>query len=82
MGELCPQTDRLESQLPVPVNGTLFENKEFDHKQNKKTTYELGKIFANDMTNKSLIFKTYKQSIQFNNKKNKQPNQKLGRRPK
>ena len=43
---------------------------------------EWKKVFANDMTNKSLIFKTYKQSIQFNNKKNKQPNQKLGRRPK
>ena len=40
-----------------------------DHKQNKKTTYELGKIFANDMTNKGLISKTYKQSIQFNNRK-------------
>ena len=29
----------------------------------------MGEIFANDMTNKGLIYETYKQFIQFNIKK-------------
>jgi len=42
-------------------------------------------VFANDTTDKCLISKIYKQLIQLNNYKqnsNKQPNQKMGRRPK
>ena len=31
---------------------------------NEKTTYRMGKIYINDMTNKGLISKTYKQLIQ------------------
>ena len=38
-----------------------------NHKQNEKTTYRMGEIFANDTTDKDLIFKIYKQLIQLNN---------------
>ena len=38
--------------------------------QNEKTTYEWEKIFVNDMTDKELIFKIYKQLIKLNIKKN------------
>ena len=43
---------------------------------------EWEEIFANDVTDKGLISKIYKQLIQHDNKKMKQPNQKVGRRPK
>ena len=36
-------------------------------------------MFANDVTNKGLISKIYKQFTQLNINKNKQPNQKMGR---
>ena len=49
----------------------------------KRQPTEWEKISANDMTDKQFISKIYKQLIQLNIKKNhKQPNQKLGGRPK
>ena len=44
-----------------------------NHQQNKKTTTEWEKIFANDMTHKGLISKIHKQFTQFNIKKSNYP---------
>ena len=66
-------------------NWDLIKLKSFctgNYQQNKRTIYEWGKISANNATDKGLISKIYKQFIQLSIKKNKQPNQKMGRRPK
>ena len=53
--------------------------------KSKRQPSEWEKIFVNEATDKGLISKIYKQLIQLNNNNNKnkkQPNQKMGRRPK
>ena len=48
----------------------------------KRQPSEWEKIIANEATDRELISKIYKQLIQLNTRKNKQPNQKVGKRPK
>ena len=47
----------------------------------KRQPTEWEKIFANDVTNKGLVFKTYKQLWHVAQYQKRQPNQKMGRRP-
>ena len=65
-----------------PNQTQKFLHSKGNHQQNKKATYRLGEKFANNVTDKGLISKIYKQPIQFNNNNKKQPSQKMGRRSK
>ena len=60
---------------------SFFTAKETINKT-KRQPSEWEKIFANESTDKGLISKIYKQLMHLNIRKNKQPNQKMGRRPK
>ena len=59
----------------------LLHSKARHKKEMKRQPTEWKKIFANDVTDKSLISIIYKQHIQLNTK-TKQLDQKVGRRPK
>ena len=48
----------------------------------KRQSSEREEIIANETTDKGLVSKIYKQLIQLNTRKTKQPNQKVGKRPK
>ena len=48
----------------------------------KRQPSEWEKIIANETTDKELISKIYQQFMQLNTRKNKQPNQKVVKRPK
>ena len=52
-----------------------------NYKQDERQHTEQEKIFANDVTDKGLISKVYKQLIRFNSN-NKHPNPKMSRRSK
>ena len=52
-----------------------------NYKQSERKTLE-EKIITNETTDKGLTSKIYKQLIQLNSRKNKQLNQKVGKRPK
>ena len=60
---------------------SFFTSKETINKT-KRQPSEWEKIFANEATDKGLNSKIYKQPMQLSIKKNKQPNPKMGRRPK
>ena len=61
---------------------SFYTAKEIINKTKRQPT-EWEKILANNATNKGLISKICKQLIHLNNNsKNKQPNQKMGKRPK
>ena len=53
----------------------MFLHSKGNHKQNEKTTHRMEKIFVNDVSNKGLISKVYKQVMQLYVKTNKQTTQ-------
>ena len=53
---------------------------EGNYKQDERQLSEWEKIIAKEANDKELISRTYKQLMQLNNEKKKQPNQKVGKR--
>ena len=53
---------------------------EGNYKQGERRPSEWEKIIASETTDKGLIFKIYKQFIQLNTRKKRQPNETVGKR--
>ena len=71
-GSLALQADSLPSEPPKEIIN-----------KTKKLPVDLEEVFANSVTDKSLISKIRKQFVQLNNQTTtKKGNQKMGRRPK
>ena len=65
---------------PMKLKSFCTAKENINKTQRQPSEWE--KIFANEATDKGLISKIYKQLMQLSIKKNKQPNPKMGRRPK
>ena len=74
--EIKAKTNELDL---IKLKNFCTAKKTLNKMKRQPTVWE--KIFASDVTNRGLISQIYQQSIQLNIK-NKQPNQKMGRRPK
>ena len=66
---------RLSTTAPPGKPPEIFLNDRFPRQH-----MDWKKILANDVTNKGLISEVYKQLIQLNIKKKRQPHQKMGRK--
>ena len=59
-----------------------FLHSKGNHKQNEKTTYEMGENICKQCNQQGLNFQNIQTAHAIQYLKNKQPNQKMGRRPK
>ena len=64
---------RKNKQMELYQTGK-FSHSKGNNQQNEKTPIEWENIFANDTSDKGLIFKVYKELIKLNTKKSKQSN--------